>query len=35
MDLYGHLLKSDDHKKAMDMIASEMLGSLGVILRQA
>lgn len=26
MDRYGHLFKSDDHKKAMDAIATEMLG---------
>jgi integrase len=26
MDRYGHLFKSDDHKKAMDMIAADMLG---------
>lgn len=26
MDIYGHLFKSDDHKKAMDAIAAEMLG---------
>ena len=26
MDRYGHLFKSDDHKKAMDAIAAEMLG---------
>jgi integrase len=26
MDRYGHLFKSDDHKKAMDAIADEMLG---------
>lgn len=25
MDRYGHLFKSDDHRKAMDMIAAEML----------
>lgn len=25
MDRYGHLFKSDDHKEAMDMIASAML----------
>jgi integrase len=27
MDRYGHLFKSDDHKKAMDMIAADMFGS--------
>jgi integrase len=27
MDRYGHLFKSDDHKKAMDTIAAEMLVS--------
>lgn len=26
MDRYGHLFKSDDHKKAMDAIAQDMLG---------
>jgi len=26
MDRYGHLFKSDDHKKAMDMIAADMFG---------
>lgn len=26
MDRYGHLFKSDDHKKAMDAIASDMFG---------
>jgi integrase len=26
MDRYGHLFKSDDHQKAMDTIAREMLG---------
>lgn len=26
MDCYGHLFNSDDHKKAMDAIAAEMLG---------
>lgn len=26
MDRYGHLFKSDDHKKAMDAIAADMLG---------
>jgi integrase len=26
MDRYGHLFRSEDHKKAMDAIASEMLG---------
>lgn len=26
MDRYGHLFKSDDHKRAMDAIAAEMLG---------
>lgn len=26
MDRYGHLFKSEDHKKAMDAIAAEMLG---------
>ncbi len=26
MDIYGHLFRSDDHKKAMDAIAAEMLG---------
>ena len=25
MDRYSHLLKSDDHKEAMDMIASALL----------
>jgi integrase len=25
MDIYGHLFKSDDHKKAMDAIAHDML----------
>jgi integrase len=25
MDRYGHLFKSDDHKEAMDMIASSLL----------
>jgi hypothetical protein len=24
MDRYGHLFKSDDHKKAMDAIAKDM-----------
>jgi len=26
MDRYGHLFKSDDHKKAMDAIAVDMFG---------
>jgi integrase len=26
MDRYGHLFKSDDHQKAMDMIAADMFG---------
>ena len=26
MDRYGHLFKSDDHKKAMDAIAADMFG---------
>lgn len=26
MDRYGHLFKSDDHKKAMDAIASDIFG---------
>jgi integrase len=26
MDRYGHLFKSDDHKKAMDQIAADMFG---------
>jgi integrase len=26
MDRYGHLFKSDDHKKAMDAIAHDMFG---------
>jgi integrase len=26
MDRYGHLFKSDDHKKAMDAIANDMFG---------
>jgi integrase len=26
MDRYGHLFKSDDHKRAMEAIAAEMLG---------
>ena len=26
MDRYGHLFKSDDHKKAMDAIAKDMFG---------
>jgi hypothetical protein len=26
MDRYGHLFKSDDHKKAMDMIAADRFG---------
>jgi integrase len=26
MDRYGHLFQSDDHKKAMDAIASDMFG---------
>ena len=26
MDRYGHLFKSDDHKKAMDAIAADMIG---------
>lgn len=26
MDRYGHMFKSDDHKKAMDAIAADMLG---------
>jgi len=25
MDRYGHLFKSDDHKKTMDAIAAEIL----------
>jgi integrase len=26
MDRYGHLFKSDDHKKAMDAIADDVFG---------
>jgi len=26
MDRYGHLFKSEDHKRAMEAIAAEMLG---------
>jgi integrase len=26
MDRYGHLFKSDDHRRAMEKIASELLG---------
>ena len=26
MDRYGHLFKSDHHKKAMDAIAADMFG---------
>ena len=26
MDRYGHLFKSDDHKKGMDAIAADMFG---------
>jgi integrase len=26
MDRYGHVFKSDDHKKAMDMIAADVFG---------
>jgi hypothetical protein len=26
MDRYGHFIKSDDHKKAMDQIAVDMFG---------